>query len=127
MEKWKWKFQNFMGKRNGLDELGRDVTIASFVIYIFYLLIKSVLLYIIAFCGIVYGIFRMFSSNVRQRQQENQIYIDRKKLYKFRFEQHKSYRFFKCKGCGKKIRVPRGKGKVEITCPICGRKIIRRT
>ncbi len=127
MEKWKWKFQNFMRGRNGLDELARDVTIAAVIVYVLSVLLKGMLLYLISLGGIVYGIFRMFSSNVTKRQQENQIYIDRKKMYKFRFEQHKSYRIFKCKGCGRKVRVPRGKGKVEITCPLCGRKIIRRT
>ena len=44
-----------------------------------------------------------------------------------RFEMRKEYRIFRCKGCGRNIRVPRGKGKLEITCPLCGRKVIHRT
>lgn len=127
MDKWKWKMQEFMRGRNGLDELGRDVTVASFIIYIISLLFKSTVLYLVSFVGIVYGLFRMFSKKIGKRQQENQVYIDKKRMYKFRMEQHKSYRFFKCKGCGRKVRVPRGKGKIEITCPMCGTKIIRRT
>ena len=80
MEDFKWKLEKFMKGRNGPDELGRDIGVASIIIYFFLL-----------------------------------------------FDQHKAYRIFKCKGCGRRIRVPKGKGKVEITCPLCEKKIIRRT
>ncbi|MFQ9547017.1 MAG: hypothetical protein ACLRZ6_03415 [Lachnospiraceae bacterium] len=31
------------------------------------------------------------------------------------------------KSCGQKIRVPKGKGKIEITCPKYGQKFVKRT
>lgn len=48
-------------------------------------------------------------------------------LYKLKYEQRREYKIFQCKSCGRKIRVPRGKGKIEVTCPICGNKKICRT
>ena len=42
-------------------------------------------------------------------------------------EQKKIYRFYKCKQCKQKIRVPRGRGKIEITCPKCQNHFIKKT
>jgi len=33
-----------------------------------------------------------------------------------------SYHHFVCPGCNQKLRVPRGRGKVLVTCPKCGRQ-----
>lgn len=52
------------------------------------------------------------------------IYIE---LVKMNFEQRKTHRIFMCKACGKKVRVPKGKGKIEITCPSCGNKMTHHT
>lgn len=42
-------------------------------------------------------------------------------------EQKKIYKFYTCSSCGQKVRVPRGKGKIEITCPKCRNTFIKRT
>lgn len=39
----------------------------------------------------------------------------------------KIYKYFECPKCAQKIRVPKGHGKIEITCPKCGEKFIKRT
>lgn len=127
MEQLRRKLEEFMKGRNGPDELGRDIGIVSLVIYFISVLGKNLEFYILSLCGMSYCVFRALSSNVRKRRQENWKYKNRIELWKFKLEQHKDYRIFRCKGCGRRIRVPRGKGKVEITCPLCGKKIIRRT
>lgn len=127
MEQFKWKLKKFMNGRNGPDELGRDIGIASILIYFFSVILKNPILYILAQCGLIYSMFRVVSRNTRKRRQENWKYKNCMQMYRFKIEMHKTYRIFKCKGCGRRIRVPRGKGKVEITCPLCGKKIIRRT
>ena len=127
MEDFKWKLEKFMKGRNGPDELGRDIGVASIIIYFFSIIGKNLVLYVLALCGMFYCIFRMLSSKVKKRRQENWRYKGKIRMWRFKFDQHKAYRIFKCKGCGRRIRVPRGKGKVEITCPLCGKKIIRRT
>lgn len=56
----------------------------------------------------------MLSSKVKKRRQENWRYKGKIQMWRFKFDQHKAYRIFKCKGCGRRIRVPRGKGKAEL-------------
>ena len=45
----------------------------------------------------------------------------------FRILSRKTHHIYTCPGCGQKIRIPRGKGqKVEIECPKCHEKFIKR-
>ena len=78
--------------------------------------------------------FRMFSKNVNRRWQENQAYLRMQfyvseyfKRLRFRFTEGRKYRIFKCPGCGQKVRIPRGHGKVSIHCPKCGTDFIKRS
>ena len=41
--------------------------------------------------------------------------------------QRKMYAFFRCPDCDQRVRVPRGRGKIAITCPKCRREFIKRT
>ena len=78
--------------------------------------------------------FRMFSKNVNRRWQENQAYLRMQfyvseyfKRLRFRFTEGRKYRIFKCPGCGQKVRIPRGHGKVSIHCPKCGTDFIKKS
>ncbi len=37
------------------------------------------------------------------------------------------YKYYNCPNCNQKVRVPKGKGKIEITCPKCRTSFIRKT
>ena len=39
----------------------------------------------------------------------------------------KEHRIFRCPSCDQRVRVPRGRGKIEITCPRCGNKFVKRS
>jgi transcription elongation factor Elf1 len=39
----------------------------------------------------------------------------------------KEHRYFKCPGCGQRLRVPRGKGRISINCRSCGAAFERNT
>ena len=74
-----------------------------------------------AFC-----VVRALSVNVERRRMENQRFLS---LFRGRhngcgwwakMEQRKEYKIFKCPSCGVKLRVPRGKGKIKVTCRQCG-------
>lgn len=125
--KLRWKLQIFMQGRNGADELGRVTIYGSFFLYIISMLFGSEILYLISFGGIVYSIFRMLSKNLYARREENRKFVTWLETTRVRISQSKDYKIFKCKGCGRNIRVPRGKGKIEVTCPMCGSKTIHRT
>jgi len=84
--------------------------------------------------AIVYTYFRIFSKNISKRYQENQKYLQMTDKLRARFQkekrmmsQRKDYHIYSCPGCGQKIRIPRGGfKKVEIECPKCHTKFIKR-
>lgn len=129
--KWKWYLQKFMIGRNGRDELQM---VSLWVAVIISLLspmvtkvIKIPLMDTFALALIFYSIFRFCSRDVYKRREENQKFLREIEFFKLRRSVRKTHKIYRCKGCGRKIRVPKGKGKIEITCPLCGKKIIRRT
>lgn len=128
------KFARFMYGRNGADHLSRLI---SYLVLIFILLdvfISGSLFYGIAFVLLIYNFFRIFSRNLNKRRAENARYLQlrNKFLYAFRNwkerqKQKKDYAFFRCPSCKAMLRVPRGKGKIRVTCRKCGNAFERRT
>ena len=127
------KFQQFMYGRNGYDKLCLALVITSLALNIVNWFFNFKILSLISFLLFGFCIFRMLSRNVYQRQKEN-MWFERM-LWKTKnfwvglksdFEERKTYCHFKCPGCRQKIRIPRGRGKVEITCPKCGKKFVKK-
>lgn len=78
--------------------------------------------------------FRMFSRNISARYAENQKFLSvwnpiasKLKTKQAQFKDRKIHRYFKCPDCKTALRVPRGRGKIEVTCPKCKHKFIRKT
>ena len=120
--------RRFMYGRYGGDNLSRALLIFSFVLLIIVgFLPKSLLgLEIIAYIPTVICIFRIFSRNIYKRQQENYKYLKIENNAKARFKNKlnrikdsKTHKYFTCPDCKQKLRVPRGQGKISITCPKC--------
>ena len=123
----RWKIQKFMQGRNGIDELNRILLYAVLVLYVLSIILQSLVLDYLAFAGVLYLLYRTLSRNLYVRREENRKFITWLETTRIKMEQRKDYKIFKCKGCGRNIRVPRGKGKIEVTCPMCGKKTIHRT
>ena len=123
----KWKIQQFMRGRNGVDELNRFLIYGMLVLYVLSVLFRSSILYYISFVILIYSFYRMLSKNLYVRREENRKFVTWLETFRIKMDQRKDYKIFKCKGCGRNIRVPRGKGKIEVTCPMCGKKTIHRT
>ena len=74
---------------------------------------------------LVYLLIRLFSKNQQKRQVENARFIAlfRSIFRWFRgrkvLQTDKEFYYFKCPTCGQSMRLPRGLGKVEITCRSC--------
>jgi ribosomal protein L37AE/L43A len=49
------------------------------------------------------------------------------KKAQYRFTDAKTHRYFKCPDCKTKLRVPKHKGKIIITCPKCKTEFKRKT
>ena len=120
-----------------LNLIGRFVFGVPLVSSIGYmaLYIVYMVLFAIEMAVIVITILRMFSRNIPKRQQENQKSMNWKAGFKDRKafnEKRKQARsegkeLFKCPTCKKQVRVPLGRGRIEITCPNCHEKFTRNT
>ena len=89
---------------------------------------------ILGVAAIVYAYIRIFSRNIQQRYAENQKFLQMTSKFRFRFnkekdlmKQRKTHHIYICPGCGQKIRIPKGKGKIEIECPKCHTKFVKRS
>lgn len=127
MRNLRWKLQDFMRGRNGFDELNRALFVGYFAFFLLNVITGVKVFYLLELLVLIYMLYRMFSRKIWDRQQENKTYTDFTHLWKLRWKYRKEYRVFRCNSCNKIVRVPRHKGKVEVTCPQCGTRRICRT
>lgn len=130
----KEKFQRFMMGRYGADELSKFLNAIVLILLIVSLFTRWGILYWIGLALLIYTYWRMFSRNTAKRYAENQKYVnmryravvkwDQKKK---RWAQRKTHRFFKCPQCKQTVRVPKGRGKICITCPKCRTEFVKKS
>lgn len=118
--------QRFMAGRYGTDKLnmfilGIGVACCLVSLFVTFAPVKLVLT-LISYVMMFWAIFRSFSRNTYKRYQENRRFL--LLLDRFKDRQH---RYYDCPKCRQPVRVPRGKGKIAITCPKCKEKFIRKT
>ena len=120
------KFQRFMMGRYGSDAFSKFLLTVVLILWVLDIFIDSRILSSWAILLIVYSYFRMFSRNTAKRYQENLKYLEIKNKILTRFKsgnaqanQRKTHHIYKCPTCKQKIRIPRGKGRIRITCPKC--------
>jgi len=130
----KEKFLRFMAGRYGADQLSRFLSFAALVLIVLNIFIHSSVLWVLGLALLVLVYVRMFSKNFERRRRENERYLRIKtKLtggfrdWTDRRKQSKDYVFFRCPGCHAMLRVPRGKGKIRITCRKCGNAFEKKT
>lgn len=127
------RFRSFMYGRNGPDALSFALLIAAFVVALLSTIIRFPYLSILSTLLIVLSVWRQFSRNVVKRQAENQKFLGIWKkisgwfsLQRRKFRERKTHRYLKCPHCHVTVRVPRGRGKICITCPKCKIDFIRK-
>lgn len=139
--KFRERMQRFFQGRNGSDELSRFLSWAGFALLLasFFTTtvgsgLLSTILWALALAAIIGSAVRILSRNVPRRQKENAAY--RRAMgaftgwWKKRFARVRDagkYKLFTCSACGAKLRVPRKKGKVQVTCPKCRTSFLGRT
>lgn len=122
----KRRWMEFMSGRYGADQLSRFTLAVSLVLLVANIFTNLRIVYLAALVVLAWCYYRMFSRNIAKRSAENQKYLNAVWKLKVRFGkfrnrvvQSKDYHIYKCPSCGQKIRIPRGKGKICITCPKC--------
>lgn len=139
-------FRDFFRGRYGIDNLG------YFLFFIALIIIRDRYLSLVGGIVLGYAIYRVISKDIKKRKKELQkfdmivnrikpyftsifgifkrYYIILKKKfdsYKIRYKQRMSYVFVTCSKCKKILRLPKNKGKLNVTCPICKNQFIKKT
>ena len=118
--------RRFMMGRYGTDKLNMVILgaglIASLISMFIHFAPVNLALTLISYVLMGWAIFRCLSRNTYKRYQENRKYL--MLLQKLKDREH---RYYDCPRCRQQVRVPKGKGKIAITCPKCKEKFIRKT
>lgn len=115
----------FMTGRYGMDRLNSVIlwfSVALVLIAMFLPEKLRLILTLIAYLLMGIAIFRILSRNTYRRYRENRrfmMFMDQLK--------DRDHRYYTCPRCRQPVRVPKGKGKISITCPKCKEKFIKKT
>lgn len=130
------RLRDFMQGRYGNDQLNFFLIISGCAVTLLLTLFVPSRFYYFRSLGTVIYIFallRALSKNFPKRQLENAKFLKmsepwRKYLYKkYNQYQDKGHRYFNCPQCHRTLRVPAGRGKIDITCPHCNRQFRKKT
>ena len=117
--------QRVMAGRYGHDQLNVTLLVVGCVLCFVQMFVPSgagFVLTILSEALLILSLFRCFSRNTYKRYNENRkflLLIDRIK--------DRDHRYYACPKCRQTVRVPKGKGKISITCPKCREKFIKKT
>lgn len=118
--------RRFMMGRYGTDKLNMAILGAGLAVCLISMFIRvpvlNLLLTAVSYGLMIWAIFRTLSRNTYKRYREN-----RRFLMLFDRLKDREHRYYDCPRCRQPVRVPRGKGKIAITCPKCREKFIRKT
>lgn len=126
---WQRRLAEWLRGRRGPDDLSIFSTNAAIVIVLVNVFVRFAPLAWIALALLAYSIFRTLSKNLAARSRENEAFLralgparpwvqnPRAALSELR-----TYKHVRCSSCKQKVRVPRGKGKLRVTCPKCRAK-----
>jgi len=121
-----YAYRRFMEGRYGTDRLNMTILTTGLVLCIVSMFFRipavNLTLTLLSYVLMFWAIFRTLSRNTYKRYQEN-----RKYLQIFDRLKDREHRYFDCPKCRQLVRVPRGKGKIAITCPRCREKFVKKT
>jgi uncharacterized paraquat-inducible protein A len=124
--------------RYGMDSLNKGLLIAAGAFAALSLILTFTIggygFIGVAIALLLFALFRIFSRNTAARRNELIAWNMLKQKLKYKasarrdqYQQRKSYKYFKCPNCKQKLRVPRGKGKLQVTCSRCHTKFIKKS
>lgn len=118
--------QRLMYGRYGGDQLNRFLLILYFAFWLLAVVTGTEILSSVGLVCIFIAIIRMMSRRIDRRRAENARFLQLiapvnrwLKLHRT-MARDKEHRYFRCPNCRQTLRVPRGKGKITITCRSCG-------
>ena len=134
MNGFRERMARFMYGRYGNDQLSRLYLCLAMGCFIVYVFTRFNLIYLAGLLLMIYGLYRAFSKDISKMSAQNQKYLTWRyqRIAEFQntkkhWAQRKEYCFFKCPSCRQKVRVPRGRGRIAITCPKCSTEFIKKS
>lgn len=125
-ERLQWRLSLWLEGRNGADNLSNMLTMVGLALILIALLLGIPALWAFAMGVLVIATFRTFSKNLPQRERENEAWLklaakprEALSLARKAWDNRATTKYFKCKGCGAVLSVPKGKGKLRVACPKC--------
>ena len=120
------RMRRFMEGRYGNDKLNMAILVAGVVTGLLSSFLPGAILkmalWVLSYGLMIWALYRSFSRNTYKRYQEN-----RKFLQFFDRLKDREHRYYDCPKCRQVVRVPRGKGKIAITCPKCKERFVKKT
>ena len=130
----KERMQRFMAGRYGNDQLNQFIFIVAIISMVLEIITRQALFYTLTLVLLILAYVRVFSRNINKRYEENMKFLQKKDaiLNKFRRQkyyaaQRRNFHIYTCPQCKQKIRIPKGKGKISITCPKCRTSFIKKS
>ena len=127
------KLRQFMIGRYGTDGLNQFLSITSLVLLLIAIISRVNLFTYLGAALLIFCYYRTFSRNISKRTEENYKFytlkdrVDNKfKGWKEQWANRKLYHYYRCPQCRQKLRVPRGRGRIQISCPRCGTQFIKK-
>lgn len=126
---WKRRIADWMRGRYGSDELGTFASTFALVLVLLNVFLRVFGLSIAALLLMGYAWWRMTSRNIEARANENRRFVEltgpllawlRHPIARTRDRRTNCY--LSCPSCRQRVRVPKGKGTIMVTCPTCGEK-----
>ena len=130
----KEKIRQFMIGRYGTDGLNQFLSIASLVLLLIAIVSRVSLFTWLGVALLMFCYYRTFSRNISKRTEENYKFYTLKdrvgskfRSWKEQWANRKLYHYYRCPQCRQKLRVPRGRGRIQISCPRCGTQFIKKS
>lgn len=127
------KMMRFMQGRYGNDRLGQAMLVAALICMVLSLF-RIPFISTVGLVVLILTYYRMFSRQIGKRAAENQKYLALEWKLRARLQKRKqavaqsrTHRIFRCPECRQKIRVPRHRGRIAISCRKCGTEFIKKT
>ena len=118
----KERLQRFMIGRYGNDQLNQFIFILAIISMVLEIFTRQSLFYTLTLILLIIGYARTLSRNINKRYEENMRFLEKNYA-----AQRKDFHIYTCPTCKQKIRIPKGKGKISITCPKCKASFIKKS
>lgn len=119
--------RKFAHGRAGADQLTVSLLFFSLILTFLASVLRAPWLQLFYYGGVLIAIYRMLSRDVGKRRRENQLFLQRVRslttwlrIQKRIWQERKTHKHFRCTKCKQRLRVPKGRGNINVTCSKCG-------